>query len=260
MRYSSSLGSTLLAIFVTHSIAPAEIIKVSDNFDDNSLNTTVWSTHTPQTGYSSVTEVNQHVEIVDRGYLYTNEQFDPLATGQIKVTGTWTLGGVSDILVVSTRSDATPNTVNSWWLRNGIAFEYNDTIAMCGISTYVNFTQTSLASTAVNFDPGEQIAFEILDDGNSLSFSLNGNGKSATITASSNIDYTTDYVAFLNREYVAGVHHTAYLDNVQVSAVPEPSTIAAIVTGAMGVILVWAWRRRRPAAPGQATQEPFFED
>ena len=74
---------------------------------------------------------------------------------------------------------------------------------------------------------------------------VGGDGTTASYTATSGMDNANDYIVFNNRW--AGSYE-AYLDEVTVSAIPEPSTLIIwSLLGAIGITIGW-WSRRRKAA------------
>lgn len=222
-RYESAGCSTLLV----------------DDFDDAVLDASKWTVNTT---YGQITETNGRVELVNRGYLVTRDQFDP-ATGALHISGRFTFVDASwpdhDFLQVLTRSDAVP--VGSYGeTRNGIEFQANGNDALI-ISTHVNGEFVPLASTPLRIEDGDVFDFSILDDGLQLSLTLvevGGQGDSATVTATSPLQFPVNHVVFHNREANNGnSHEIAYLDDVRIvagcaapSAPPTDATLIAVPT------------------------------
>lgn len=236
----------VVSITIAHSNTTEAGMLLGDNFNDNSLDGSIWSTNTAALG-SAVVEQNQRIEITERGNLYTTTQYDPLVVGPMTITGRWTLQTSGDILDVITRSD--PNDLSTVaFPNNGITFQYNENTAVpvINISRISNGAFTLLTQTQINFAPGEVFDFTITDDGTNVAFSVvevGGGGKSASISSTDSTDFATDHVVFTNSRFG---NFTAYLDNVQISSVPEPSSIALLITG--GLCLIGFRRRRKDAA------------
>jgi hypothetical protein len=219
-------------------------ILLQDNFDDNSLDSSKWITVTSGIpGSPSVSESNSRLQLNNRGYLVSADQFDP-ANGGLRLEGRWTFGA-DDFIQVLTRSDGTPDPGNCCGeTLNGIEFFgfVNDTMS---IGTRIGGgAKTTLSSTGIDIDPGDVFDFLITDDGDALTFELSelgGDGSYGMLTANSTQVFADNYLVFHNRE----TSRTSFLDDVVVSrlqAVPEPSTILIWSLGLLGLI---GWRRRR---------------
>lgn len=238
-------------------VAPAAVL-LSDNFDDNSLDGTKWTTNTSLSdpyGTPSVTEQNQRLEIHARGYLNTLNNYDPSALGGLKlqITGTWTFlsVGPGDLPAVITRSDGTPSNyyVGSGEVTNGITFRVEiydpgvDSINIygAGAATVTNFTMTS---NTLDLVQGDTVTFTVLDDGSNLSFNVvevgdPSSAASATATCASIL--AANKVSFYNRESNG---NTVALDDALIQSVPETSTwVCGLLT--TFAVLGWHLRRRR---------------
>jgi len=217
---------------------------VEDDFNDNRLDTDKWSTVIgtgSSMGSPTVTERNQRLEMEERGYLVTKNQYDPAALGGLHIEGVWGFTGRDDdMMQILTRSDAVP-AGNYGETQNGVefyAFQGNATIRSKGGVSVTNVVsqEGSSFSTAA----GTVFDFVITDDGTNLTLSMQEQSDSdnwATVTAESTSDMTTDFIVFHNRE-AAG--RMSYLGEVRISVIPEPSTLALTVLG-----LVTLARRRR---------------
>jgi len=230
-------------------LGPAETWKfpilLQDNFDDNSLDAAKWTAVTSGIpGPASVSESNSRLQLDNRGYLVSADQFDP-ADGGLRLEGRWTFGS-DDFLQVLTRSDATPDPGNCCGeTLNGIEFYgfVNDNMQ---IRSRIGGTTTTLGSGSIDIDPGDVFDFLITDDGNALTFELTelgGDGSYGMLTANSTQVFADNYLVFHNRE----TSRTSFLDDVVVSqlqAVPEPTTLLiwSLLAG-LGVGL--GWRRRK---------------
>jgi hypothetical protein len=236
--------------------APAAIL-LSDDFNDNSLDGTKWTTNTTLSdpyGTPSVVEQNQRLEIHARGYLNTLNNYDPSALGGLKlqITGTWTFlnVGPGDLPAVITRSDGTPTPyfVGSGEVTNGITFRiqiYDPGVD--GINIYGNgaatVTNFSLISNTLNLVQGDSVNFTVVDDGTNLSFNVAEVGdpsSAASATAICASLLATNKVSFYNRESDG---NTVALDNALIQAVPETSTwVCGLLT--TSAVIGWHFRRR----------------
>jgi hypothetical protein len=223
------------------------VVLVSDDFNDNSLDTSKW------TKSGNVVEQNQHVTLTERGRLITRQEFDPLVVGRLHITGTWHFVSSTydaDYLEVLTRCDGqgTGDYMNDDV--NGIKFRLVTGYHQISITELVNspvatWSEVSCPDISVNL--GDTFAFDITDDGTNLSFfvqKIGGDGASAALTAACSTHFASNHTVFHNRE-----NGVSYLDNVviETAPVPEPSTFALFAAAALG-LLTAAWRKRRQAA------------
>jgi hypothetical protein len=228
----------------TGSEARADTILLQDNFNDNFLNPALWTTVTGNPG-SSIVEQNQRLEITNRAYLNTQQQFDPSALGGLHISGTWTINQGSDLPIVMTRSD------DSGTMGDGILFGFYAKDDVVFISQTIAGAGASLASMSLPSNAGEVFNFDIFDDGLNVSFRLTevgGDGTTGFLSAVSGTHYASNRVVFDNRERVSDFgdfNHTAFLDDVTISAVPESGSLALMVIGTLGVIGGASLRARR---------------
>jgi hypothetical protein len=220
------------ALSQARSSPPQATVLLEDDFDDNSLDRAKWKTELSiPDGRAGVTEVDQHVELVNRGHLVTASQFDPTALpGGITITGQWTFAepGDYDFIQVLTRSDGIPDPKGKGNCRNGIQFaNVGDgvlNISVKGPSLSIGRVATTgtLAIAA-----GSVFDFTIVDDGLSLWFRMTevGNPRN-TATARATIasdSFGQNHVVFHNREYKGG-NHKVFLDNVLIKTTSKPGT------------------------------------
>jgi pimeloyl-ACP methyl ester carboxylesterase len=201
-------------------------ILLQDDFNDNSFNNAIWRVDlSGPRGPASVTEQNQRMEIVNRGHLFTAEQFDPLAVGGLCITGTWTFNDAThpdhDFMQILTRSDGRPSGGFGETF-NGIEFHVNgnDFIA---IEEKVNGSANPLSDRVpLQVDDGDTFDFEITDDGSNLRLTMRevgGQGATATVGATSSRRFALNHITFHNREANNGNgRELAYLDNVVITA------------------------------------------
>ena len=218
-------------------------ILLQDDFNDNSLDPTKWTTNANiARGPASVTETNQHLEIVNRGHLITTQQFDPFVVGPLAISGTWVFPKTGlpdgDFMQILTRSDGIPDNSNFGETKNGILFMANaNGNGNLQIVSMVNSVGNLLATMPFHFVANQPYAFTILDNGINLSLTLSelfGTHSSSTLTATSSNVYAQNHVVFHNREANNGNgHELAILDNVVIESltppVPEPSSTSARV-------------------------------
>ncbi len=232
---------------------------LNDDFNDNSLNGSLWLTHTspvddpPGSGNGrwntrSVTETNNRIEFGNRGYLYTNAEFDPFLINTLQVQGRWTINHTSDIVTTALRTNAIP-TSNFANPDIGIGFSIsgNGAGGTMSISRFNSGANTALQSTGVDVNAGDVFDFTISDDGNLLRFTIaevGGDGTTASISANDTTMFANNHVLFFNREkFFTSDNYVAYLDSASISAVPEPDAMIGFVGVLVG--MAYLLRRRR---------------
>ena len=227
---------------------------VSDDFNDNSLNTAIWRTDTSTpAGGASVEETNQRIELWNRGYLITQEQFDPLGHGiGLRISGQWTpvfVDSPYESLNVITRSDAVPAQYHYGDVQYGISFNFtawhNMEIVLHNPNSAGLGPILATGAHGLQVNSGDTFSFIVEDDGNNLFFSMTEVagaqiGTSASVSASDATVFSDNFIAFYNREHTnSGVDHgnkLSYLDNVTIAAiVPEPSTALLLGVGLAGL-------------------------
>ncbi len=239
----------LLAMAAATATVQAEIL-LQDDFNDNVLDTAKWQTDvtalSKRTGVK-VEEVNQRIELTGRGYLITQQQFDPLDYDTLQITGTWTFPGGDDMLQILTRSDAVP-TEQYGETQTGVEFRYQCHDNSFAInSRNVGVQNLLIDKSNLKFAAGDSFNFIIQDDGENLYFKMVEVGDAtswAMATATCTTDTTYDYIVFHNRENPDAGTRRSNLDNVVIASVPEPGTFVLFGAGLLAA-LAWSGRRRR---------------
>jgi hypothetical protein len=207
-------------------------VLLQDDFNDNSLDPTKWQVTLPAIpGTPSVTEVNQHIELLDRGHLRTAQQFDPLLVGPLTITGTWTFDSSTiaiqqgDNFTVATRTHGEVDGPPYGGLLDGINFWATmgaDSPSAMWITD--NVTGRMLVySAAIDLRNHDTFSFIIQDDGQNLAFTIQPpRGSVVTITAQSSTRSDVNYIDFHNRQRNNNpVPLRSYLDDVVVTGNPQ---------------------------------------
>jgi hypothetical protein len=195
----------LLIIAIATTIRAASI--TTDNFNDDALNSALWSTVTRSTN-ATVVETNGALRLRQRGTLVTQRNFKTCdITGRFQI-------GTSDRLVVWTRTDAS-GTNPFADLDNGILFRVqkdNDTI---GIDQwdYLNGGDLVLTQRQFHMPPTTfaWMPFRVTDDGTNCAFYL-GSFDVPLLTATTTFR-GGDKVAFNNNQL-----SEAALDDVRIES------------------------------------------
>jgi hypothetical protein len=207
-------------------VASSQETLLHDDFDDNDLDGELWETHTSPFGSRDVTEAGMRVNLRNRAYLITKEEYDPLLEGALRITGivsmdrdTYSRG---DQLNIVTRSSGTPSS-SDLNPSSGISFGVSTISGGLTIGRLSpNELPVLLAVTPVSVQPDEIFFFEVTDDGENLSITiteLGGDGTVANASAIDTTDYPTDHVVFHNRNsQFIGEIFTAHLDDVHIEA------------------------------------------
>ncbi|OHB73543.1 MAG: hypothetical protein A2V70_07225 [Planctomycetes bacterium RBG_13_63_9] len=238
--------------------AAAETLLV-DLFNDNSIDPAKWTTATPF-DTSSVVETSQRIELTNRGHLITALQFNPADhPGGIKIVGQWSFAelpsdGAAGSMRVLTRCDGLPIEPSGEagnGIDFGISFSHDGDsqpldvgvrgtrLAIAGYSPTGRLT----AKAATTYD------FQIIDAGTNLFFTMTEVGMASnTASATARVvsdTFDRDFVVFHNREKNDTAGHTARLDNVRITVVPEPATLTLLVFGGLTATSLSRRRRRR---------------
>jgi len=216
------LNSTLHVAGGTLTVGAGISVLLQDDFNDNSIDPAKWNVVLPRGG-SSVTETGGRMRFNDRGYLNTAQQFDPTASGGLKITGVWQIG-TDDFLQLLTRSDGTPGGSYSE-TNNGVELyvhSRNNTFQIRGRggATVTGAVNGTLPGGMAD---GKTFYFELIDDGANLWATLTEAGNptnTATATATCVVDMPTDLIVFHNRE--GGGGRVSFLDDVLITSGGAP--------------------------------------
>lgn len=202
---------------------------VSDNFNDNVIDSTKWQTLLPLPE-SHITEQNGQITLQGRAYLYSTNEFKPTANSSVRVTGEVTPG--ADYIQILTRSDAVPSGTFAE-TRNGIEGLINATSNYFSIIKRFNGGGVQLVSTPLNLVPGNTYRFVLTDDGNAISMTVTEVGNpsnTATITSTDSTQFASNHVVFHNREGAS----LSTIDNIVISGglliTPHATPLSSRVT------------------------------
>ncbi|NQT40831.1 MAG: PEP-CTERM sorting domain-containing protein [Planctomycetes bacterium] len=224
-------------------------IYVADNFSDGTI-AGKWTIDTSARGGTAVTESGGRIDLDQRGYLKTAQQFDPADPLGLRVTGQWQFSNLDDMLQITTRTDGTGDGGCCHELANGIqAYIFPGVnqfrLRQKGGGDLANGDgSVGFITTGMFYD------FEMIDDGTNVTFTItdpDNPANTATLSGVNSFDNATNLVIFHNREN----QNDAFLDNIVIeglgaAAVPEPSTFVLSAFALLG--LGWYGRRRKRAA------------
>ncbi|MBI2823688.1 MAG: FecR domain-containing protein [Planctomycetia bacterium] len=179
---------------------------VTDHFDGDVLDPRVWRTvETVVAGAASVVQIDGHVELTNRGHLVTKDEFDPAICGTLRIRGRWIFQSEKDYMQILTRSDGEPDDLHGE-TRNGIECYLNTQLRYAGITERLDGRNAAgIGGAAFEVSPGDTVAFEVLDDGTNITFSVEKIGDDSpplVIRGTSGLDFAHDYVVFHNRERI----------------------------------------------------------
>jgi hypothetical protein len=207
-----------------------------DNFTGNSLNSSNWTQHnTYAWGPSSLTVNNGTTTLNYRPIITTKQVF----SSPINITGSFSLGNQAqnESLLFVTRSDGSRKGGSQE--PEGLRFRFNNS----GVDLQFLDAQGGWTAVAgpqsLSLNNNQTYSFSIIDAGNQASISIDG-----VSVLSTSVDPTLGggqgFFAIANRERAAGTQ-VGPITISSISPVPEPSAMALLGLGAMGLFA----RRRR---------------
>lgn len=189
-------------------------LTIFDDFEDGAIDFAIWNTITRTVSQNddatitggTITEADGSLEFGSRGYLYTQNQFDPEAVGGLEITGEFTFLTGEDVFTVITRGKPTP-AVRYGEAESGVQFQ---------ISVHRNVLQIvprngdhiitdETIEGGIDFAANVVYTFKVIDDGvGGLSLTVNEKDApenmmkaSAEITSDTS---DTNHIIFYNRE------------------------------------------------------------
>lgn len=211
---------TLLALCSMSLLASfAAATNIADDFSDNTLNTSIWSTITRASG-SSVSLNNGYLSLSSRGTVITKSSFSSAdIVGKFRFTGSG-----SDRFVVWTRTSG--NSTNPYSdLDDGIVFRFQQDTGTVGIDAWnYSIGNTPLAETSATLPNDEWLDFRVTDDGINVELYLN-NLDTPILTATSTLS-TGEKIAMNNALFDV----TTQIDFISVESISNPSKDGDFVT------------------------------
>ncbi|MEM7067356.1 MAG: choice-of-anchor C family protein [Pseudomonadota bacterium] len=205
---------------------------VFDDFNDNVLDGTVWTTHLPSGANATnpaVTETGNELVLENRGYLVSAQEFEPTAETPVKIAGEWTFDDITEFLHITTRTVGSSSSIFGE-VDDGVQISVAAvSIAGTNVPQGINageivagsFSSAATSAMPSGFTVGQTYRFEVVDDGTNITatFTQIGNAaNTATVTTVSNFSGTSNFVAIYNREFAGGVdEHTSRIDNLTIS-------------------------------------------
>lgn len=230
----------LLIVLVVAAAAPATTVLVQDDFNDDSIDSSKWSTNTDAlsnniAGAAVVEETGGSIHFVNRGHLNTANSYDPVALGGLIITGTWTFQDSDDFMQILTRSSGVPGG-SFGETTIGIEARANandDAISFNGRGGF-GITTTSRTGT-FSAAAGDVFDFVFIDTGSELSFKVTNVNTLAVAKITGIVTSTVasaNLVTFHNREGgtsggVVNHDRDSLLDNVTITAIPAPAALPA---------------------------------
>lgn len=227
MKALSLLGFVFLGVSLH-----AQVI-LTDDFNGGSLDTSKWTTILPY-GSSTVVQSSGVVTTTGRGILATVNGYQSAYV----MTGSFTMNSDLEHFAIGFRTDlsALPD-VDLYHTLSGMFVEFSNDGDQISIQGRGYSPENSVPSDHKSYSltTGQTYSFSITDTGTNIAVAINGVNELTATTSNS----TGNKFAFYSREFAST---STSIDSIAVTAIPEPSTYAAIF-GLVG-LAVAAIRRR----------------
>jgi hypothetical protein len=229
---------TLFLVLCLWKVGEAQTILLEGNFNDNFLDPDTWTVNLniPQGG-ASVTKINQFLRLINRGYLVTVDEFDPLTVGGLRISGrfTFTPSTSEDVFTVLTRTDGVPDPNHCCGgAQHGIQVSLGDPGSPGTLEIQGRGAVTCDYAVILDLDvnPGDTFDFVVSDDGLNVSITVTevgGDGITSTLATTCTTASPANHVAFHNRERIFG-NNVGRLDNVRIETLPSSQHVGGSVT------------------------------
>jgi hypothetical protein len=207
---------TTVALLCTAISCSAQIAFV-DEFDNGSIDPVLWSVDLP-TASSAVTETAGVLKTTARGILGTNQGI----AGGLSLMGRFRMLDGFEHFTIALRSDL---ATSSYFERTGLRISFANDGDMMSISRYMSADDnTPLVLYPFSFQTGTWYEFAILDLGEEISVSLNGELRMVANSAFR----TGDRIGMYSRKFNST---STEIDYVRIAAIPEPATFWAVLLG-----------------------------
>ncbi|MEZ6101701.1 MAG: hypothetical protein R3E01_22430 [Pirellulaceae bacterium] len=203
---------------------------LTDDFNDNSLDTSKWVADTSVLPASNVQEQNGRVELTTFGVLRTVDEFDGSSMGQgILVEADSTFGPFTFAqALVSLRSDGNTEAAEGGSPEDGLEFDVvlpdfarvKDRVG--GVST-----ELFVGSLGLNATNGDTIHWSLFDNGTDWDWSMTNlsNNQTFHLSGTSSAGDGTNFVSFHGGN---GTFRTDYWDNISISQIVADPVVAEI--------------------------------
>jgi hypothetical protein len=205
-------------------------ITIFDDFNDGSLNASIWNMDLPFVE-SSFTEAGGKLTLNNRAIISTVSQI----TTPIKVSGT-VMGSRHDTIRIVTRTDL--SVENAYFNEiAGLKFSFHYDSNTVHIHDSLGNT---IGEQPYTFSTSQWYDFEITDDGTNVSWSIDGVSLLSGVSNYSG----GNFVAVHNREVNRGwaIPSTSSFDSFSILGIPEPSRA---LLSMIGLILIGSRASRR---------------
>jgi hypothetical protein len=228
----SGLSITIVLTFLAPFTASPQ--SLFDNFNGTSVNSSLWNVALPFS-QSQVIESGGYLTTTGRGTLETVQGFNSPYT----ISGSVTLNNADEHFSTVLRTDLSVWPPDAQYHElNGINVVFSADGDQISIQQFTPGQQNPifLALTSYSFVVGQPYDFTITDDETDITLSIDG-----TELLSGTSTYAAgDQIAFESREFSTT---SSRLDFVQISPVPEPSSVVLTGVG-FGLILIFRkWKQ-----------------
>ena len=239
------MKTSYLALAIVTASFAAQSQSLLDNFNGSTVDSSIWNVVLPFS-QSQVSESGGYFTTTGRGTLETVAGFNSPYT----VSGAVTLNSSLEHFSVTLRSDLQPGYQSTdgrqYYELTGLKAVFSMDGGEISLQEFTPTSATILADVSYSLSVGQTYDFSITDTGSSISLAVNGSDLLSATTGYS----TGDQIAFQSREFN---DTSSSLDFVEIAAVPEPSSLAMVAVGLVGLFgfrRLTVWSNKSPTAVG----------
>ena len=210
--YNRALSSNEVARLYAET-APCAGISITDDFNDQSLDSSLWATLEPYSE-SIVEESSGYLHLRDSGRLISVQEIDP-SLGVVIIEARISTDSNDDSFYVFTRTDGVPYGGGAG-IANGIYVNCKpgSTGNTVSIGHNVDGIGTALASSTYSMSTATWHDIKVIDTGSEISLYIDGN---FLISAEDSTIFTNNHVAFGNRENGGWMDNDVFIDSISIA-------------------------------------------